>query len=106
MPVQIVGATATPGLPARVGVIEIELAGGTRLQITGAAAAQAVRPSILRRFDYLFLWRVFTSKVDHPGPTVSYPGACAAYQHIVPGNRTLLMSRSAMLVGGADHSRS
>ena len=53
MPVQIVGGTATPELPARVGVIEIE-PGGTRLRITGAAAAQAVRP-ILRRFDYLFL---------------------------------------------------
>jgi hypothetical protein len=87
MPVQIVGGTATPGLPARVGVIEIE-PGGTRLRITGAAAAQAVRP-ILRRFDYLFLWRVFTSKVDHPGSTVSYPGACGG----VPTHSALVTGR-------------
>src|SRR5260370_8438509 len=38
-PVQIVGATAVPGLPAPVGVIEIELAGGTRLRVTGAVDA-------------------------------------------------------------------
>src|SRR5258708_16760447 len=38
-PVQIVGATAVPGLPAPGGVIEIELSGGTRLAITGGGDA-------------------------------------------------------------------
>src|SRR5260370_1544771 len=45
-PVQIVGATAVPGLPAPVGVIEIELAGGTRLRITGAVDAATVSAAV------------------------------------------------------------
>src|SRR5215475_7782115 len=35
-PVRIIAEPAAPGLPAPVGVIEIELADGTRLRITGA----------------------------------------------------------------------
>ena len=45
-PVQIIGATAAPGLPAPVGVIEIELAGGTRLRITGAVDAATVSAAV------------------------------------------------------------
>jgi transposase len=41
-PVQVIGEPAAPGLPAPVGVIEIELAGGTRLRITGAVEAATV----------------------------------------------------------------
>jgi len=42
-PVQIVGGTAVPGLPAPVGVIEIELAEGTRLRI-GARRQEVTNP--------------------------------------------------------------
>jgi transposase len=45
-PVRIVGETAAPGLPAPVGVIEIELAGGTRLRITGAVDAATVSAAV------------------------------------------------------------
>jgi transposase len=45
-PVQIVGEPAAPGLPALVGMIEIELAGGTRLRITGAADAATVTAAV------------------------------------------------------------
>jgi transposase len=45
-PVQIIGATAAPGAPAPVGVIEIELAGGTRLRITGAVDAATVSAAV------------------------------------------------------------
>lgn len=41
-PVQIIGEPGSPGLPAPVGVIEIELAGGTRLRITGAVDTATV----------------------------------------------------------------
>src|SRR5712671_7435011 len=40
--VRIVGEPAAAGLPAPLGVIEIELVGGTRLRITGAADAATV----------------------------------------------------------------
>jgi hypothetical protein len=46
MPVQIIGEPATPGLPTPVGVIEIELADGTRVRITGAADAATVTAAI------------------------------------------------------------
>ena len=36
----------TPGLQAPVGVIEIELAGGTRLRITGAVDAATVSAAV------------------------------------------------------------
>jgi hypothetical protein len=39
---QIIGEMAAPGLPVPVGVIEIELFDGTRLQITGAVDAAMV----------------------------------------------------------------
>ena len=45
-PVQIIGKPAASGLPARVGVIEIELAGGTRLRITGAVDAATVTAAV------------------------------------------------------------
>ncbi len=45
-PVRIVGETAAPGLPAPVGVIEIEPAGGTRLRITGAVDATTVSAAV------------------------------------------------------------
>jgi transposase len=45
-PVRIIDETATPGLPAPVGVIEIELAGGTRLRITGAVDAATVSAAV------------------------------------------------------------
>jgi transposase len=45
-PVQIIGEPAAPGLPAPVGVIEIELAGGTRLRITGAVDAATVTAAV------------------------------------------------------------
>src|SRR5215469_5451915 len=45
-PVQIIGETAAPGLPAPVGVIEIELADGTRLRITGAVDAATVSAAV------------------------------------------------------------
>jgi transposase len=45
-PVQIIGETAAPGLPAPVGVIEIEVAGGTRLRITGAVDTATVSAAI------------------------------------------------------------
>jgi transposase len=45
-PVQIVGGTAAPGLPAPLGVIEIELAGGTRLRIIGAVDAATVSAAV------------------------------------------------------------
>jgi transposase len=40
--VRIVGEPVTAGLPAPLGAIEIELAGGTRLRLTGAADAATV----------------------------------------------------------------
>jgi transposase len=45
-PVQIVGEPAARGLPAPVGVIEIELAGGTRLRITGAVDSATVSAAV------------------------------------------------------------
>jgi transposase len=41
-PVRIIAETAAPGLPAPVGVIEIEFTEGTRLRITGAVDAATV----------------------------------------------------------------
>ena len=46
MPVQFVAEPAAPGMPAPVGVIEIELAGGTRLRITGAVDAATVTAAV------------------------------------------------------------
>src|SRR5258706_64030 len=46
MPVQIIGEPAVPGLPAPVGMIEIELADGTRLRITGAVDAVTVGAAV------------------------------------------------------------
>ena len=45
-PVQIIGEAAAPGLPAPAGVIEIELANGTRLRITGAVDAATVSAAV------------------------------------------------------------
>ena len=45
-PVQIIGEPAAPGLPAPVGVIEIELADATRVRITGAADAATVTAAV------------------------------------------------------------
>jgi transposase len=45
-PVQIVGEAPSRGLPAPAGVIEIELAGGTRLRITGAVDAETVSAAV------------------------------------------------------------
>jgi transposase len=45
-PVRIVAEAAVPGLPAAVSMIEIELAGGTRLRITGAADAATVTAAV------------------------------------------------------------
>ena len=45
-PVRIIGETAVPGLPAPVGVLEIELASGTRLRITGAVDASTVTAAL------------------------------------------------------------
>jgi transposase len=45
-PVRIIDATATPGLPSPVGVIDIELAGGTRVRITGAVDAATVSAAV------------------------------------------------------------
>jgi len=45
-PVRIIGEPAASGLPAPVGVIEIELAGGTRLRITGAVDAATVSAAV------------------------------------------------------------
>ena len=45
-PVQIIGETAVPGLPAPVGVIEIELGDATRVRITGAADAATVTAAV------------------------------------------------------------
>jgi transposase len=45
-PVRIIAETAAPGLPAPVGVIEIELADGTRLRITGAVDAATVSAAV------------------------------------------------------------
>ena len=44
--VQIVGETAARGLPAPVGVIEIELADATRVRITGAVDAATVSAAV------------------------------------------------------------
>src|SRR5947209_3266149 len=41
-PVRIIAEGAAPGLPAPIGMIEIELAGGTRLRIIGAVDAATV----------------------------------------------------------------
>jgi len=46
MPVQFVAEPAAPGMPAPVGMIEIELAGGTRVRITGAVDAAAVSAAV------------------------------------------------------------
>jgi transposase len=46
VPVRIVGEAPSRGLPAPVGVIEIELAGGTRLRITGAVDAETVSAAV------------------------------------------------------------
>jgi len=45
-PVQIIGEPAAPGLPAPVGVIEIELADATRVRITGAVDAATVSAAV------------------------------------------------------------
>jgi transposase len=45
-PVRIIAEKAVPGLPAPVGVIEIELASGTRLRITGAVDAATVTAAL------------------------------------------------------------
>jgi transposase len=45
-PVQIIGEPGAPGLPAPVGVIEIELADGTRLRITGAVDTATVTATV------------------------------------------------------------
>jgi len=45
-PVQVIGEPAAPGLRTPVGVIEIELAGGTRLRITGAVDAVTVSAAV------------------------------------------------------------
>jgi transposase len=44
--VRIVGETAVPGLLAPLGMIEIELAGGTRVRITGAVDAATVSAAV------------------------------------------------------------
>jgi transposase len=46
-PVQIIGEWAAPRQPAPVGVIEIELAEGTRLRITGAVDAATVTATVV-----------------------------------------------------------
>ena len=45
-PVRIVAEAAVPGLPASVGVIEIEFAEGTRLRISGAVDAVTVSAAV------------------------------------------------------------
>jgi transposase len=45
-PMNVVGGTPAPGLPAPVGAIEIELAGGTRLRITGAVDAATISAAV------------------------------------------------------------
>ena len=45
-PVQIVSEAPSRGLPAPVGVIEIELAGGTRLRISGAVDVATVSAAV------------------------------------------------------------
>jgi transposase len=45
-PVRIIGESGAPGLPAPVGVIEIELADGTRLRITGAVDTATVTATV------------------------------------------------------------
>ena len=45
-PVQVIGEPAAHGLPVTVGVIEIELADGTRLRITGAVDATTVSAAV------------------------------------------------------------
>ena len=44
--VRIIAETAAPGLPAPVGVIEIEFTEGTRLRITGAVDAATVSAAV------------------------------------------------------------
>jgi transposase len=44
--VQIIGEAAAPGLSVPAGVIEIELANGTRLRITGAVDAATVSAAV------------------------------------------------------------
>jgi transposase len=46
MPMNVVCGTPSPGLPAPVGVIEIELADGTRLRITGAVDAATISAAV------------------------------------------------------------
>jgi transposase len=46
VPVRIIAETAAPGLPAPVGVIEIEFTEGTRLRITGAVDAATVSAAV------------------------------------------------------------
>ena len=43
---RIIGEPAVSGLPTPVGVIEIELAGGTRLRITGAVDTATVTAAV------------------------------------------------------------
>jgi transposase len=45
-PVQVINEPVAPGLPAAVGMIEIELAGGTRLRITGPVDAATVSAAV------------------------------------------------------------
>jgi transposase len=45
-PVRIIDETTASGLPAPVGMIEIELAGGTRVRITGAVDAATVSAAV------------------------------------------------------------
>jgi transposase len=45
-PVQIIGESVAPGLPAPMGVIEIELADGTRMRITGAVDTATVTATV------------------------------------------------------------
>ena len=45
-PVQVISEPVAPGLPAAVGMIEIELAGGTRLRITGPVDAATVSAAV------------------------------------------------------------
>jgi transposase len=45
-PVRIMGEPTAPGLPAPVGVIEIELADATRVRITGAVDAATITAAV------------------------------------------------------------
>jgi transposase len=45
-PVRVIDETAGSGLPAPVGMIEVELAGGARVRITGAVDAATVSAAV------------------------------------------------------------